>query len=597
MTGVVFLGRGCRVGLRSCLAPALVVWMGVSLSACASAPQWLRFADAASSTQVDGAAKAEAKKEAGTSISPDLMYRLLLGEIAAQRGAFDVAVSEYVDAASESADVGVARRATQMGVFAKDYAAALKAARRWAQLAPGSLDPWKHLGVLNLRVGDYPASAEAFEGFVERLAAKDESASARLYEVVGAVLLREADTAGALKVMGLLAAKVPENLAAQEAYARMAFSSGNEKESLAAARRLLQADPSNRAANVIVANALLADGKTAGAVAQLKRALEVAPEDNQLRLAYARLLLQAKDPALARAEFERLAEDVPDNADVLYALALLALQAGEHDKAKPLLERLLALGARRSDASYYLARIAVSEKDYDLALKRYAEVKRGDYLQEAKLQMANVLAASGKLDEARAHLKALRSEQSELREQAYLLEASLLSDAKRQDEAMALLDEAVGALPTSVDLLYSRGLLAEEMGDLKRLEEDMRQVLALNPEHVDALNALGYTFADHNMRLKEALSLIERALQLRPNEPAILDSMGWVHYRMGDFDQAEGFLRKALKAQYDGEIAAHLGEVLWKKKQHKAAREVFDEALNRDPDDPALQRTVQRLLK
>lgn len=540
----------------------------------------------------DDEARAEKK-----SISPELLYQLLAGEIAAQRSSFDVAVGEYVAAAKQSEDPRVAKRAAQMGVFAKDFQAALVASQRWAELDPTSIDPQKHLGVLHLRLGNYEASASAFEKFLSLLAERGQGTSSRLYEVAAAILVRETDTEGALAVMRLLAKRVPDDAGAQEAYARMAFSSGNAEESLAAAKRLLAADKANRHANVIVANALLAEGKPQEAVAQLKAALELAPDDHQLRLAYARILLQAKDPKLARAEFERLAQDVPDNADVLYALALLALQAGENDKAEPLLKQLVEMGKRASDAAYYLARIASQAGDFDAALKWFKAVKSGDFADESRVQVAAVLADQGKLDEARAHLKELRQSDSKLLERSYLIEAGMLAEAEMTTQAIALLDEAIGIRPTNIDMLYTRGLLAETLGDLQTLERDLRRILELDPDHVDSLNALGYTFADHNLRLQEAFELIERALKLRPNEPAILDSMGWVHYRLGNLDDAERYLRKALESDYDGEIAAHLGEVLWKKEQHDDAKAVLDEALSRDPDDQALQQTFERLFK
>ncbi|MGB5733385.1 MAG: tetratricopeptide repeat protein, partial [Thiohalocapsa sp.] len=176
----------------------------------------------------------------------------------------------------------------------------------------------------------------------------------------------------------------------------------------------------------------------------------------------------------------------------------------------------------------------------------------------------------------------------------YLIEGELLRERDLEQQAIAVYSAALDQAPDNPDLLYARAMLAVGMDRVDLLEQDLRRILTADPDHVDALNALGYTLADRTDRFSEAQSLIERALQLRPDEPAILDSMGWVLYRMGNAKDAEPYLRQALEGVFDAEIAAHLGEVLWVLDKQDEARDVWERALAEDPKHEYLLRTMGR---
>ncbi len=324
------------------------------------------------------------------------------------------------------------------------------------------------------------------------------------------------------------------------------------------------------------------------------------PQAGEARLAYARALATDKRYAEARSEFSRLieqsADDPAKNGDATFAVAVLSLQLNDTQEAEKHLRRLVEIGHAESDkARYQLGQIAENGKRWDDALKWFGEVGRGEQYLPARLHAANVLAKQGKLDEARRYLT--DSDAGNPRERAQLLigEAQLLREAGRNADAYATLAAALEHQPDQPELLYEVALLAEKLGRVDELESRLRHLIELKPDHAHALNALGYSLADRNIRLPEARTLIERALELAPNDPFILDSMGWVQFRQGETQAAIDTLNQAFGIRPDPEIAAHLGEVLWSIGRKAEARQTWEKARSEHPANEALAETVKRL--
>lgn len=525
-----------------------------------------------------------------TRVDPDLLYKLLLAEIAGQRGQFTVAVDGLLGAAWETDDARIAKRATRVAMFAKDFDAAVKAAGRWVELAPEDTEAVKHLALLSLRQGDADAAATELMRFVD-MVSKD---SSRRLDVAVSLLTREKNREAALATMEKIAETDPDSAAMQAAIGRIAFSSGDVERAESALTRALTLDARNKRALLLMADIRVQQLKYGEAAGYVARARELDPDNQQLRMTYARLLLRDDRRDEAKAEFEALVDDVPDNADAIYALALMALRSESPAQAEPLLQRLVELGKRTNEAAFYLGSLERDRKDYAKALEYFGRVKKGDLRLDAELQIAQVLADKGDIDGARANLTALREREESIMPRAFLIEAEILRKAERMDESMATYNLAVGRFPDNTDLLYARALLGEAMGDIAILERDLTRVLEIDEDNVNALNALGYTLADQTDRYEEALGLIERAHEQRPDDAAILDSMGWVNFRLGRNEDAERYLRRALSADFDGEIAAHLGEVLWATGRQDEANAIWEEALERDPDDEALKETLKR---
>jgi tetratricopeptide (TPR) repeat protein len=248
----------------------------------------------------------------------------------------------------------------------------------------------------------------------------------------------------------------------------------------------------------------------------------------------------------------------------------------------------------RDTVRLYLAQIAEEQKDYEQALRWYAEVTGGEKYLQAQLRYATVLNKQGKLDAARAHLRQVNADSVQARVQLLLTEAQMLREANQPREAFDLLARSLEAMPDQPELLYVYAMLAEKLERMDLLESNLKKLIALQPDHAHAYNALGYSLADRNQRLPEAQGLIEKALKLAPDDPFIVDSMGWVLYRMGKHKQALEFLRKAYAARPDPEIAAHLGEVLWVAGEHREAEKIWLDATKDTPGNEALNNTIKR---
>ena len=381
---------------------------------------------------------------------------------------------------------------------------------------------------------------------------------------------------------------------AQSALARLLVRNGRFEEASALLDRVFELDPGDARTAVARARVRRNMDDLEGALAVLSAYLERAPGESTVRMAYARMLVDAKRYEPARAQFERLLADEPGNDDVRYAFGLLLMRTDRLDEASRQFEALAQGVAWRDAAHYNLARIAESRRRLEDAIAWYRRVRGGEQRLDAQIRVAVLLAEGGDLESARRHLHGLRG--ADLREtvRIHRAEGELLARAGRYEEAMAVYDASLEDLPGNSDLLYARGMLAEQMGRLDILERDMREIIAREPDNADALNALGYTLADRTDRYEEAYALIKRALELKPDNHYIVDSMGWVLHRLGRHREALVQLRRAMSIRPDPEIAAHLGEVLWVLGEKAEARKVWDAALEETPDDEYLLDAIRR---
>ncbi|MGB0360560.1 MAG: tetratricopeptide repeat protein, partial [Endozoicomonas sp.] len=328
----------------------------------------------------------------------------------------------------------------------------------------------------------------------------------------------------------------------------------------------------------------------------LKSKLETHSDNGRLRLLYGRILAQQEKLDEARQQFEILQRQAPNDNDILLSLALISLGNDLDDDAEMYFQQLLTLGQRSSTANYYLGRLSEKQKRFQEAQDYYASVDPGKEFMAAQIAVTQMLVQQGQFEEALDVIDRARKRNPARMEALFLLEGDLLVSDRQLVKALTLFDRGLKTNPESTNLLYSRAMAFEKLDDLESLERDLREILRIEPDNAAAMNALGYTLADRTDRLKEAETLIFRAYELNSEDPAILDSMGWVQFRLGNYKQAEEFLRMAYEHFQDGEVAAHLGEVLWAKGDRNAARQLFAEALNKAPDSEVLQETVDRLI-
>lgn len=528
-----------------------------------------------------------------SALTPNLMYELLAGEIAGQRGDLQDAARYYLEAASSTKDPRVAERAARIALFARDKERAMSATRLWVKLAPDSAEAKQVLVLLLFNEGKYDAALE----HLEKIAAAKDKQPLEKFLQVASLLERAQDQKAGLALMEKLVAKYPDSPEALFAYSHVAAHAGDLTRAQKIIDQALARKPDWPDAAVLRARIMHLQNKTGEALEYLQGLAHRYPQERALQLGYARLLIDSNRLDDAIAQFQALAKASPEDDEVQFALGLLLLQANHADEAQQYLEKLVKAGKRASEASFFLGQIAESKQHMDEAKGWYQRVQGGDYFIDSQIRLAAILARQG---DVAAALERLRGMQVRTREDAsrlFLAQGEILAAAGRMQEALTVYSTAIGKLPQDTDLLYARALLAEKIGNLSQTEEDLRRILSLEPDNAQALNALGYTLADRTDRHQEALGYVSRALELKPNDPFILDSMGWVFYRLGNYQESVKYLRKALDAQDDAEIAAHLGEVLWVSGDKGDARQVWDRALKTHPDSRPLREVMQRLVQ
>ena len=316
---------------------------------------------------------------------------------------------------------------------------------------------------------------------------------------------------------------------------------------------------------------------------------------NALLRTHARLLEAAGRREEASERYAALLDRRPDDLDARWDLGRLLTRLERYSEARAHFEELYRWPDWRNGAWYFTGLIDQSQEDFARAQRAYRKVRGGTYYLSARIRMAEIMADSGDLRWARRHLAATPRyvESDDIR--LFRAESALLARADRPLVAMSVLDDALDAYPEDADLLYARAMVAERVDRLDILEQDLRSIIAREPDHAEALNALGYTLADRTDRFQEALELVERALALEPNQFHIIDSMGWVLYRLGRHAEAVEYLRRSYALEPDPVVAAHLGEVLWVLGHPDEAREIWDAALEDAPDNSVLLETIERL--
>lgn len=522
----------------------------------------------------------------------DLLYNLLVGELAGRSGRLDLSLDYYMEAMRTSEDPRVAERATRIAVYARDNDAASRAAQRWSELAPESSEPRQVMAGLYLRVGDVDSAFAQLQAMINN----EPAGRAEGLSLAAALINREQNVNASLRVVRRLSEAFPEEPGAWYLLSQIAIRGSERDEAMAALDKAIELNPDYSDALLLRGRIVFSMGQTEKAFEMLQDAVQRLPEDAELRMGYARLLVQARQYERASRQFEELYQRNPDSHDLLYSLGLLAIESQRYEDATRYLERLLELGARTSEANYYLGRVAEAQRRFQDAIRHYLKVNDNETRLDAQVRTAVILGRLGRTDEARQHLARLRSQYPEPQDQLRFVraEAEVLREARQYQAAYNVLTQGLSQAPTDTDMLYMRALIAERLDRLDLFEADLRQVLAIEPDNGHAYNALGYYLADRTDRLAEAEAYLQRAIGLLPDDPAVIDSMGWLRYRQGRHEEALEWLRRALAKMHDPEIAAHLGEVLWVMGDQAAANDVWNKALEASPDDKLLNDVIRR---
>ena len=539
-------------------------------------------------------------------LSADLLYKILAVEIAVQRGAIAAAANTTLEIARETADPRLAKRAVELYAAMGDLTGALESAQEWVSSAPQSQEA---------RSAQLARSAAAgrTEGLFKALIAEineSQDTTEAMARAIG-VLKRMPDPVKALQILEQVVAgsRAKSTLAAHMALADVAQVAGDYPRALKEAQAAMALKPNSEDAALRV----LDYGMAVDADQAIKTARAFAktyPKSRQLRLMLAGKLADQGDVQAALTELSLMSEQSPEDFDLLFIRAQLAYRDNRLQQAQRLLEEYVVVqsqrqssmasgatdaGAALADAYTLLARIAQDQGSPDRAVEFLGRIEDPGARYSARLRQATIRAEQGRVDEAIRMIDALQAVDEDEQLIGVLTMSQILRQAKRNEQAIERLEQANQALPDSVEIQYELAMLLERQGRFDEMETFLRAVIALDHGYAHAYNALGYSLADRGVRLGEAYELIARAHQILPEDPYILDSLGWVKFRQGENEMAERYLRQAYAIKPEAEIAAHLGELLWVTGRRAAAREIWAEGQKIDATNASLVDTLKRL--
>ena len=562
---------------KNSLLPLWPVCLALALAACQHQPATPATAASTEST------------EATRPFPADSLLGLLTAEMALNRGQTNIALAGYYQQAFATRDLGVTRRAVLLANHLQAGQAVLDLAQLWSSLEPENPEP-VYLACQQLIAFQQPDAAMLQSRRLLSLAAPTLfvpiASSARLQTTDRQQrLLDEYDQ---------LLRTHPDNTDLLLGRAVLQELLGQLPASLASAQTAISKDGDNLQARLFEVDLLYKNGKQALAVRRMASLVEDDPQNERLRLQYARLLSE-QDLVKAREQFDVLATQNPQDADLLLARALTNYRLQDFAQASEQFTQLLALQQHSDTAHYYLGEIALGRGDQTSALRHYRSVSAGSEYLPACVRLFGLFVQQNRLAEGQQWLSEQRNLHPELAVRLYLIEADVLLQHGDKARSLAALDAAIAGSPEQAGLYYARSLLYDKLGNDRAAEADLRTVLRSQPDNVDALNALGYVLANNNRSLDEAYRLIARALVLRPDDPAILDSMGWVLYRQGKHEEAALRLQRAFALYPNDEVAAHLGEVLWMQGKRADAEKIWRQGLSLNPASALIPATRQRL--
>ena len=526
-------------------------------------------------------------------LDSDLLYKFLLAEIAGQRGNYQIAAQAYLEMAKTTRDPRIARRATEVALYGRYTDIAVEAAKIWLATEKDSTAARQTLASLFVNSNDLQSAKPLLQ---QMLAADGDNIGPALAQLY-ASLAKHADKNAVLALVKELTKPYRERPEAHFAVAEASLAANKYDAALVEIREAMRLRPDWETGALFQAQLLNRESR-AKALDFLNAFLAAHPKAQEVRLGYARQLINDKKFPQARAEFQQLLDDNPQNGDIAVTVALLSVQMNDLDVAENQLKRVLEMDYKDPDAvRFHLGQVAEERKRYDDAAKWYLSVEEGEQFVLAHARYAFILAKQDKLAEARAHLQNLVPQNDAQRVQILQSEAQLMREAKEYKESFDILRKALEVQPDQPELLYDVALAAEKIDRIDIVETNLRRLIVLKPDHAQAYNALGYTLADRTDRLTEARDYIEKALKLSPDDPFILDSMGWVEYRLGHLAQGLQYLENAFQRRPDPEIAAHLGEVMWAKGDKPGAEKIWRDALRDNPENDELQKVIKKYLR
>ena len=511
-------------------------------------------------------------------------YHLMLGEMALQRGQLSEAVREYRLAAEAGSDPSVAERATELALMLEDEDEALLAARRWYELSPGQDAAARQYAVLLINAGKTRLAIDVVRDLKAVYEASDEPHATIFLMSVAAEV---DDSTVALEVMRKVLGKMPSDAGSLVVLSSLSQAEGEGEQAEKYARAAVAAEPDWGTAVMQLARVLVSSGRIDEGLSLAGKHVAAGAEISA-RLEFASLLSLAGDYAAAGLILEQILLERPGLPPALSMMGYVEYRAGRPENARRYYSRLAASGRHFDEAYFYLGQITLDQGDGETAAQIFQMVPEGDYFLASQFGIRDALVLAGKPDAAMEYLQQVAETHPEHQAQMLIAQAELLGQQNRSAEAIALYQQALEMDPGNIQLRYGMARALEQSGQVDQAIEMLRWIVKQDPKDATALNALGYTLADHNRDMVEAYRYISEAYKQEPLNPAIVDSMGWVEYRRGNLELALDYLRQAYDLFPDAEIAAHMGEVLWMLGRRDEARDVWEQALAKYPENPAL---------
>jgi tetratricopeptide (TPR) repeat protein len=552
--------------------------------------------------------------ELSSALDADLFYQLLLGEVSMRNGDPSLGIGLMLEAARKTNDADLYNRAVEMAFQARSGDAALQAARAWRQAQPKSVLANEREFQILLALNRVPESAPPLRAMLANIPAAQRgpviARSAAAYSRVSDKKLAASTIEQALSIYTSADTDPATSAQAWTAIGRLRFAAADISGAVDAAQKAQTASTTSDAPAVLALE--LMDPKQPQAEAILKRYLDSPKPRTDIRLGYARVLLDAQRYNEASQQIQVITREQPELPEAWLLQGTLQLQDNQLVPADTSLKRYVELVQNQPNTSgeaadgndrqrgltqayLALAQVAEKRKDFALAESWIAKIDSPAALVSTQSRRASILAKQGKLDEARQLIRSLPERSDEDKRMKLLTEVQLLRDGQKYQIANDLLAQALLASPQDHELLYQQSNMAEKLGKFAEMERLLRQAIAAKPDYAEAYNALGYSLADRNLRLPEAKTLIQKALELTPGDPFITDSLGWVEFRMGNKAEAIKILLTAYQGKPDAEIAAHLGEVYWASGQRDKATAIWKEGMLLNAENETLLSTLKRL--
>lgn len=563
------------------------------LNGCASSPEKSSAQEeAVQPVKIDEPKGKTQQSEVKTSIDPDVMYMLMAAELAGQRGQYAIALEGYMEAAKRVNDPRFAERAAKIAMYMKDGNKTDEAVSLWLKQDPKNPIARKIAALSALRVGNKQAAVDHLDAVLKTDPAGFEKTVLELvnvlqrdgktnffYEVLDALAVKNSDQAAVYFVQSLLAMEMKDNALAEQKV-----------------QQALSVQPGWDKALIFQTQIAVISGDLNKAKILLRNASVKYPENDKFKKLLAQVLIKATEYEAAGEVYLGIVMANPKDAESLISLALVHLQLDRDEKAEDIFKRLLDQPEWQNQAGFYLGKIEEKRGHTQKALAWFDKVTDGPLVFDSAITAVSLLVKDNEFEKADSRLSLLAGQFPKQRLRIILMQAGLFSQQKRYEKAFELLSGALASQPDQRDLLYARALMAERINKLDVLEADLKKILAKYPDDAEALNALGYSLLANAGRYLEAEKYLLHALKLQPDEAVILDSFGWLQFKLGKLEQAKDYLERAYAKQQESEIAAHLAEVLWGLGRKEEARKIFNEAIKKAPEDEYLLGFQKRIL-